>query len=264
MADTKNKFVLAKLDPMFLEKARAVERVRYFQKKDKKPVGIRRLTKAIARYEPVWKVLEGADFVEDKKAQLSVFTSFNIFTFMIVALLAVLLFAGLIWVQGTIFNVFQDVGIQNDAQPHPYYTYPCVDDPTQTCSGNFYVNMTEAANVTFGNVNQSIQALRMVALAYILGFAVCLIITNTLIRIHPLWFMAYMLMSILAIIFAAPISNAYESLMTSSIYDGGLASFGAANFILLNLPTFVLFISIIGGVFLFINLIRTGNEQNLA
>lgn len=195
---------------------------------------------------PLWQKvhddLEIANFIDDEKAQ---FTTFNIFTFMIVAFIAVVFFAGLIYAQGMIYNVLHNVGIQNEV------------------SGGLAVNMTQAADITFGTVNQSIQALRMVAIVLIICMAISIIITNALVKVHPLFFFVHVLISMLAIIFSVPISNAYFNLMNSGIYDGLLNSFTASNWVLLNLPVVVTVVSILGGIFLFINIIRGVNEGML-
>lgn len=190
-------------------------------------------------------------------------TQFNIFTFMITALIIVLFFGGLIYVMGILNDVFHDVGVANDAVSHKTYTVPCLDNSSATCTISTYVNMTEAGDNIFGQLYDSILALRIVAIMYILGMAVIIIVTNALIKVHPIWFFAYILLSLFAVIFAPQISNTYEILLASDIYDGGLNSFTTANWIILNLPIVVMFISIFGGIFLFINIIRTGGEGNL-
>ena len=195
-----------------------------------------------------------------KKAQLSG-SSFNIFSFIILAFLCVVLFGGLIYASSVINNVMHNVGVTNDAQPRTNMTYPCIDDATKTCGGVMYTNMTLASDQIFGQQATSIQALRMVAVVYILGLAAVIIITNVFLRKHPILFFANILVSILAIVFAAPISNAYETLINSGIYDGGLLQFSTANSLMLNLPTVVLVISVIGGIFSLINLIRSGGED---
>ena len=181
--------------------------------------------------------------MKNKKAQ----SQFSIFTFMITAFLVVVFFGGLIYAMGLINNVMMEAGLSNEVN-----------------SGNpMYVNMTRAAQQTFGQVNQSIQALRMVALVMILGLAVIMIVTNALVKIHPLFFFAYILLCLLAVIFAVPISNAYETLLQSGIYDGILTSFSASNFFLLNLPIVVMVVSVLGGIFLFISMIRSSSEGSL-
>jgi uncharacterized membrane protein len=178
----------------------------------------------------------------EKKAQ------FSIFSYMIIVFLALIFFGALVWVMGMINDVFHDVGVANDINPNR----------------PLYVNMTVASDNIFGQLNQSIQALRMVSLVYILGLAVVIILTNVLQTKHPIWFFAYLLIALLAVIFAPLISNAYETLLDAQIMDGTLNTFSASNFLVLNLPTLVLIISTIGAVFLFINLIRTDSGGEIA
>lgn len=238
--------VIAKVDPTFYNKLKEVAIKRLANGVDKKLTkeqgSVRRYTKAMTRYTPLWNILEKAEFVDDKKAQ------FSIFSFIILAFLTVVFFGGLIYAQGLIYNVLHDVGVQNDKV---------------SGSNPMYVNMTLAADVTFGQVNQSIQALRMVALVYILCLGVSIMITNALLKVHPLWFFAYILIAVLAVIFSVPISNAYYTLLNSGIYEGGLSSFTGANWILLNLPVITAVVAIFGFIFLLINLIRTTGETSL-
>jgi len=179
--------------------------------------------------------------IKNKKAQ----QTFGIFNWMIVAFLTVVFFAGLIYAMGLINGVMHNVGVQNDLQ---------------NAGSPMFVNLTQASDATFGQINQSIQALKMVAIVYILGLAVLVIVSNALMKIHPIYFFAYILICLLAVIFSVPIANAYETLLNSPIYDGLLTTFTASNWILLNLPVITLFISVLGGIFLFINIIRGGNE----
>lgn len=217
------------------------------------------LLEASTRFAPLWDILKKADikksegngssrrrkkFIKDTDAQ---FVTFNIYTFIITAFLVAVFFAGLIYVMGLVTGVFHTVGIVNEVNAgHPGY-----------------VNMTLAADQTFGVVNNSIQALRMVALVYILGLGITIIITNALLKIHPLFFFAYLLIVILGVIFSAPIANAYLTLLNSNIFAGTLGTFTAVNYIILNLPVFTLAIGAIGAIFLFINLIRSGEGGSL-
>jgi predicted membrane channel-forming protein YqfA (hemolysin III family) len=178
----------------------------------------------------------------NKKAQMP---SFTIFSFIIFSFLVVVFFGGLIYIMGMIADVMHQAGVSNEVN-----------------AGNAgYVNMTQASDQIFGSQAESIKALRMVSIVYILGLAVVIIVTNVFIKKHPILYFAYILIAILAVIFSPPISNAYENLLNSGIYDGGLQYFTASNFILLNLPTIVLIISIIGALLGLVNLVRTGGES---
>ena len=190
----------------------------------------------------------------NKKAQF--LPAFNIFTFMIFAFLVVLVFGGWIYIMGFLNDIFSQVGLANDANPAMNYSMPCINNASATCTGNSYTNMTLAAQQTFGVLNNSIQSLRMVALVYILALACVIIVTNALVKVHPLFFFAYILICALAVLLAPMISNAYETILASNIYAGGLSGFVAANWILAELPTIVMVISVPGGIFLFTNIIK--------
>lgn len=180
----------------------------------------------------------------NKKGFLS---DFSIIHFMIAAFLMVVFCAGLIWISGMLNDVFTEVGVINEAN-----------------AGNeFYTNMSLASEQIWGVHYQSIQSLRMVALVYILCLGASIIIVSAFQRKHPFLFFIYILIVLLAVIFAPTISNAYETLLNSGIFDGELANFTASNFLLLNLPIITLIIGALGAVFLFINLIRTGNEGGI-
>lgn len=180
----------------------------------------------------------------NKKGQFGGFSIFNIFTFMIVAFIAVILFAGYIWITGQLNTVFTNIGTANEVNAGtPGYT-----------------NMSYASQITFGQMNSGIQGLRLVAIALIFSTMLAIVLANFLVKIHPAFFFVYILIVLLAVIFAAPISNAYESLLNSGIYDGGLNGFTGANFILLNLPTTVTVMGILGAILLFVNILRSENE----
>jgi len=227
------------------KKIDALRKERYIQGLDEKPAAYKEILGAAFRFQPLLDILKKAEFkpVKQKKAQMS--GTFNIFTFMIFAFLVVVFFAGLIYSMQLIADVMHNAGLSNEVN---------AGKPS-------YVNMTKAADDIFGSQAQSIKALRMVSIVYILGLAVVIIVTNIFVRKHPIFFFAQILISILAIIFAPPISNAYENLLGSGIYGGELMNFGASNFILLNLPTIVLVISVLGIVLSLINIIRTGDTN---
>jgi len=177
-----------------------------------------------------------------KKAQGNQFSIFGIFLFMITALVVVLFFAGLIYIQGLLHSTFDSAGIQNEVN----------------AGKAGYTNMSAASDEIWGTLDDAIQSLKLVAGVYVLALAAIMIITNALVKIHPLWFFAYILLSILAVVFAVPISNAYQQLylQTPAAFGGELSGFTIANWVLFYLPVFVLILSVLGGIFLFINIIR--------
>jgi len=180
----------------------------------------------------------------NKKAQ---FSQFNIFSFMVVAFLMIIFCAGLIYVSGLLNDVFNEVGLANEVN----------------VGSSTYVNMTLASEQIWGHHYQSIQALRMVSFVYILALAVAIIIVGFLERKHPFLFFVYILLVLLGVIFAPQISNAYETLLNTDVFGGELANFTTSNWIILNLPTIVMFVGIFSSIGLFINLIRGGGEDNI-
>lgn len=180
----------------------------------------------------------------EKKAQ---FSQFNIFSFIIVSLLFVLFCAGLIYVSGLLNDVFTEVGIKNEAN----------------VGSSSYVNMTLASEQIWGQHYTAIQSLRLVAFVYILALGGAIVVVGFLEKKHPFLFFVYILIVLLGILFAPQVSNAYENLLNSGVFGGELANFTTSNFILLNLPVIVLIIGILGGIGLFINLIRTGAEGEI-
>lgn len=233
-----------RVHPSFAEELMDISKKRWVANLDKRPPTPARLTLAIKRH-PQWpnikKDLTNWPFMKDNKAQMQ---TFNIFTFMIVGFMAVLLFAGLIYVMGLINDVFHTVGLQNEANAgKPGYT-----------------NMTLAADNTFGKVNSSIKGLRLVAFSLIFSLIVGNILVNALVKVHPAFFFVYVLIVMLAVFLAVPISNAYENILNSGIYNNELFNFTGSNWILLHLPPIVTVLGLLGGVFMFINIVRAGND----
>ena len=182
--------------------------------------------------------------IKDKKGQLS---SFSLFSFMITAFLVVVFFSGLIFIMSTLNDVFTEVGVANEVN----------------AGQPFYTNMSLASEQIWGQAYESIQALRIVAITYILSLACAIIIIGFLVKKHPFLFFVYLLITLLAVLFAPTISNAYETLLNSGIFNDGLIEFTASNFIILNLPVIVLIIGAIGGLGMFILMMRQegGNLQ---
>lgn len=244
MKNNKKGYWIVKAPKALREKLDYVANQRVRLGKDNKSRSYNRMLLAISRQDKWVSDLINADFIEDKRAQMN-FSVFNIFTFMIVCFMAVVLFGGLIYVSGLLNDVFLDVGLKNEGNAgRPGYT-----------------NLTVAAQNTFGKMDSSIQALRLVAITLIFSELMFFVLALSFQRAHPAMFFVYILIIFLAVMLAAPISNSYESLLGSNIYEGNLQSFTGANWFLLNLPIVVLLAGILGAIFLFINIMRSGNEQ---
>lgn len=185
----------------------------------------------------------------NKKAQVSPtnYGVFNIFTIGIVIFMAVVFFGGLIYVTGLLNDTFKEIGLSNEGN----------------AGMPGYANMTQAAEQTFGVMNTSIQALRLVAVTLIFSEILFFVVFVSFKRTHPFMFIAYIFIVLLAVMFAAPLSNSYEALLKSNIYEGTLLSFSGSNWILLNLPVVVLTVGLLGSIFMFINIVRGRDEGAL-
>lgn len=261
-------------DPLFDKELDDIIKTRFFNGKDKaRPVGRRIIQRKIIR-TPWWPQmkthLEIADFIKEDDAFM---TSFNWFNIIVVAFVAILVFAGLIYAMGLINSAMHGVGVSNDAQVGNSACF-AISNPTTcqssgcawnsvSCVPPGYVNLTTASETTFGEANASIQNLRIVAVTLIFSLILATVLINFAIKVHPTWFFVYIMIIVLAIIMAAPISNAYQNLLTSNIFGGILPSFTGANWLMINLPMIVAIGGILGGIFLFINIIRSSNEGNL-
>ena len=166
------------------------------------------------------------------------------FRFIVVSFLAVVLFAGLLWATGLLNTQFHDIGVANEGS-------------------SLKVNLTKAAETTFGQMNNSAQALRLVAICLIFSEILLVFVFSAFQRTHPALFIVWVFIVFFAVMLAAPVSNAYESLLQQNLYGGLLESFTGGTWFLLNLPWIVLLVGIIGGIFMFINLVKNREETGL-
>lgn len=171
----------------------------------------------------------------NKKAETNIFL---IFTFIVSAVLVLFLFAGIIYISGLLNTEFHNIGVRNEQ------------------SGGIGANLTEASDVVFGSLYSMAGTLRLVSFVYIMGIACIIILTGFYERKHPILFFAYVLIIVLAIITSVPISNYYEDILSQGIMGGELSTFTLSNFIMAKLPLVVMIIGFLGGIGLFINLVR--------
>ena len=119
------------------------------------------------------------------------------------------------------------------------------------------VNISEAAQNSFSQIN-SAQTTGLHILAYVLmfGMALSILVANFLVKSHPAFFILYILITIVAIMVAVPISNEYETLMSDAVLGATLQGFKGGSFIMLHLPIWVTVIGLFGAIFLFAGISR--------
>ncbi len=154
----------------------------------------------------------------------------DIFILIIIAFITVLFFAGWMFAHQTLTDEFASI---------------------TTPIGN--TNVSAVSGDTLGQVNTGIQFLRVISFIIIFGLALSILISNFLIRANPVFFVVYFFVGIIAVVFSAFVSNAYEALLTGNVLSSTLAGFTGTNFFMLNLPIIAGVIALFGAIFLFIN-----------
>jgi len=116
-------------------------------------------------------------------------------------------------------------------------------------------NVTTAAESTFGAINNALPALRWIALVITISLFIAILVSSFLVKAHPVFFILYILIVVVAVVFSVSLSNAYEEMLTgSNPITATLESFTAMNFIILHLPIWIVVIGIAGAIFLFIGI----------
>ena len=78
-------------------------------------------------------------------------------------------------------------------------------------------NITEATEMTFVKINEALAGLKWLAAAMIFGSIIAIMVSNFLVKAHPVFLVPYSLFVIISIIFSAYISNAYEDILSGGI-----------------------------------------------
>jgi hypothetical protein len=158
---------------------------------------------------------------------------FDIFVLLIVSFIIFLFFAG--WIYG--FNLFTSRMLEITSTTDSF-------------------NITSATEQTFSQINVALPTLRWVALVIVIAMMMSILVSNFLVKAHPVFFIVYVLITAVAIVFSVYLSNAYESILTATNpLTATLQSFTAMDHIFLNLPIWTTIIGIAGAMFLFIGII---------
>lgn len=122
---------------------------------------------------------------------------------------------------------------------------------------NMNFNITEATDDTFGQTNTSMAVWYWMLGIIMFGMFLSILITNFLVKTHPVFFFVYVFVIVIAIIFSVVIANVFEtSILTNEVIGQETAKFVMPRFIFLNLPIWVTIFGFLGAIFLFINIQR--------
>lgn len=121
-------------------------------------------------------------------------------------------------------------------------------------------NVTKMINDSMDKVTLSYSQFKWISVALIFVYFLCVLLSAYLVKTHPAWFIAYIMICILATIISAYLSNAYETMMITPYFATTWADFVGANYVFLYLPYWIAVISLIAGALMYINL-DTGGYQ---
>jgi len=120
-------------------------------------------------------------------------------------------------------------------------------------------NTSQVIDDTFGAVDRSYQSLYWIAVFLMVGMVISIFIGSYLVTTRPVFFIPYAFITIIAIIIAVGISNAYEQVIADPTLASTFAGFVGANFIMLALPIWITIIGIVGAIIMFV---RMGSKEN--
>jgi hypothetical protein len=115
-------------------------------------------------------------------------------------------------------------------------------------------NVSQIINDTVGQTSVAYSTLPWITVMLIFGFFMSVLISAFLVKTHPVFFVAYIFISIIAIIISVYISNAYQTLMTTGMLQSTWMSFVGANFIFVYFPIWVTVIAFIAGLLMYANI----------
>ena len=120
-----------------------------------------------------------------------------------------------------------------------------------------YSNFSDIAKSTSGQLNLAlVNNLHLIAFAIIFGMIFTIFVTNFFQKSHPIFFIVYWFICVPATLMSVYVSNTYESLMGDTTIGSTLQTYTAGSFVMLHLPAFAIIITLVGGLFLFLNITR--------
>lgn len=162
----------------------------------------------------------------------------DIFLFMIVAVI-------ILFVSG----LFIYMGIQTQNQLHT-----SMAGMTLGNTGNAEDNYTIVVDATFGDVNVAYHSLYWISIFLMVGMIISIFLGSYLVTTRPIFFVPYIFIIIIAIFVSVGISNAYQRVVANPELASTFAGFIGANFIMYNLPIWVVVIGFVGGIIMFVRM----------
>lgn len=131
------------------------------------------------------------------------------------------------------------------------YGFDLMTNAMESVGSSGGINITKHAQDTFGVMNKHMQQLHFIAFIIMFALAISILITNFFVKSHPVFFIVYILIIVVAVIFSVYISNAYEDILGNDTIGSTMQGFSGGNFIMENLPLWTTLIGFVGAIFLF-------------
>lgn len=117
-------------------------------------------------------------------------------------------------------------------------------------------NASEIIDKTFGQVVVAYSSLKWITFMLMIGMIMSMVVTSFLVRVHPVFFVPYVIISVIAVIVSVPMSNAYETIYNNPTLASSFQGFWGQTFIFANLHIWVTVIVFLVGTVLFVNMLK--------
>lgn len=122
------------------------------------------------------------------------------------------------------------------------------------------LNVSQQIDSSIGAVNTAYAGLYWISVFLIVGMALGIFIGSYLVTTKPVFFIPYIFITVIAVIVAVGISNAYEELITTPELASTFSGFVGGNYIMAYLPLWVIVIGITGAIIMFS---RMGRQEEV-
>lgn len=116
---------------------------------------------------------------------------------------------------------------------------------------NFSIGNTtfnSIVNSTWGEVYSSYSQLKTLTYVLIFGMMLTIFVSSWIVRRPPIFLVIWIITSLVGIITAVYLSNAYQNLLNDATFGSTLQSFTGASYMMIYLPYLVAIISLISGL----------------
>lgn len=146
-----------------------------------------------------------------------------------------------------------------------YWGFTRMDNVLNTIQFNIGdSNFTSILDKTWGQVYDAYAQLKTFAYVLIFGMMLTILVSAWMSKSPPIFLVIYIIVSLVAIITAVYISNAYQGLLANADFGSTLQSFKGGSYLLLYLPYLAGVLSLLSAVIGLIGLNRSKREETVS